>query len=386
MSEPFATPVSTTRSDAHPAPVARAVTSRAVVEVERFTGEAGEWDAFVRGSAGWTNCHLAGWRTVIERACGHDCIYLAARDGAGTLSGVLPLVRVKSMVFGHFLVSMPFLNYGGPLGSEEAVEALVRRAVELATESGAGLLELRRRSPLATVPSGEWSLSTRKITVVLDLSPGDAPAVWKRLDGKLRSQIRRPQKEGVTVRFGAAEVGPFYAVFSRHMRDLGTPTLSRRWFEEVAAAFRDDVWFACAYLGNQPVAGGCGFRSGDEFEITWASALNAYKQVAPNMLLYWSFIERAAEARIRTFNFGRCTPESGTHKFKRQWGSRDEQLSWYDFTLAAPRGSGGAPHAGRGAKTPSPDDAAYAWGPRLWKHLPLGIATAIGPRIVKYIP
>ena len=37
-------------------------------------------------------------------------------------------------------------------------------------------------------------------------------------------------------------------------------------------------------------------------------------------------------------------------------------------------------------KTPSPDDAAYAWGPRLWKRLPLPVATALGPRIVKYIP
>ena len=93
------------------------------------------------------------------------------------------------------------------------------------------------------------------------------------------------------------------------------------------------------------------------------------------MLLYWSFMERATKQGLTVFNFGRCSAGSGTHRFKRQWGSRDEQLWWYQ--QAAP---------GRLAATPSPDDAAYAWGPRLWKRLPLGLATLLGPRIVRSIP
>ena len=58
---------------------------------------------------------------------GHDCLYLAARDHAGRIEGVLPLVRVKSRIFGHFLVSMPFLNYGGPVGSPRATALLAER-------------------------------------------------------------------------------------------------------------------------------------------------------------------------------------------------------------------------------------------------------------------
>jgi hypothetical protein len=89
-------------------------------------------------------------------------------------------------------------------------------------------------------------------------------------------------------------------------------------------------------------------------------------------------MERACDHGLGTFNFGRCTSGSGTHKFKLQWGARDEQLWWYDWQ---------APDAVEGAgKTPSPDDAAYSWGPKLWKRLPVPLATALGPRIVKYIP
>jgi lipid II:glycine glycyltransferase (peptidoglycan interpeptide bridge formation enzyme) len=217
--------------------------------------------------------------------------------------------------------------------------------------------------------------------VVLDLPPvpDAAGTLWKRLDAKVRSQVRRPQKEGVTVRFGFDQVEPFFAVFSRHMRDLGTPTQPRRLFEAISAVFPDDVWFGCAYLNGAAVAAGCGFRWGTEFEMTWASSLSTYKRLAPNMLLYWAFMERAANEGLRTFNFGRCTTGSGTHRFKQQWGTRDEQLWWY---MLSPRRL----MSRRLGKTPSPDDGAYAWGPRVWRKLPLPLANALGPQIVRYIP
>ena len=88
--------------------------------VAPYTGTADAWDAFVATQPGWTHFHRYGWRAVIERVFGHQCLYLAARDADGALHGVLPLVRVRSAVFGHYLVSMPFLNYGGPLGTGEA--------------------------------------------------------------------------------------------------------------------------------------------------------------------------------------------------------------------------------------------------------------------------
>jgi len=340
------------------------------LRVGPFAGPADEWDQFVRRQNGWTHFHLAGWRDVIADVFGHECPYLEARDGAGALRGVVPLVRVRSLLFGHFLVSMPFVNYGGPLGDAEAVQALAGRAAELAAESGAHLLELRSRQDLSL----DLPVSHRKITVLLDLTPANGTGVWDRLNAKVRSQVRRPQKEGVEVRFGAEQVAPFHRVFAHHMRDLGTPTLPARFFAALARQFGDDVWFGCGYHEGRTVAAGCGFRWGDEFEMTWASALRAYNKIAPNMLLYWRFMEQCMSLGVRTFNFGRCTPESGTHKFKRQWGTRDEALWWYQ---SGPR---------REAGTPSPDHGPYAWGPRIWRRLPLALANTVGPALVKYIP
>lgn len=329
-----------------------------------------EWDALVRRCDGWTHFHLSGWRDVIARTFGHETLYLEARDGAGALHGVLPLVDVRSMAFGRYLVSMPFVSYGGPLGSAEAVRALAAAALDEGRRRRVKLVELRSRTGQAL----DLPVSHRKITVVLDLPPDDPDALFGQLPSKLRAQVRRPQKEGVEVRFGRDQLEPFYAVFARHMRDLGTPVQSRRLFENLAAAFPDDVWFACAFLRGRAVAAGCGVRWGTEFEITWASALREFNALAPNMLVYWRLMERCVREGVRTFNFGRCTPDSGTHRFKRQWGGRDVPLWWYQWS------------AGGAAATPSPDDGRYAWGPRLWRRLPLSVASRLGPLVVRGIP
>lgn len=339
--------------------------------VSAFQGAAAEWDAFAARQDGYTHFHRHGWKDVIERVFRHECLYLAARED-GALTAVLPLVRVRSRLFGHYLVSMPFLNYGGPLGSDRGVGALAAHAVERARGEGVRLLEFRSRRALPL----ELPVSHRKVTVVLDLPDGGPDVLLKAFGAKLRSQVRRPAREGVEVRFGPDQVGPFFEVFSRHMRDLGTPTQPRRLFEELAARFPQDVWFGVAWLGNEPIAGGAGFRWGAEFEMTWASALAEHNRIAANMGLYWAFLERAMAEGCRVFNFGRCTPGGGTHRFKLQWGGREEPLYWYQWA----RSGAGA------AATPSPDQGAYAWGPRIWKRLPLGLATALGPRVVRGIP
>lgn len=337
--------------------------------VSLYPGPAEPWDAFIRGQVGWTHFHRFGWRRVLQRVMGHECPYLVAREADGTIAGVLPLVRVRSALFGHYLVSQPFVNYGGPLGTDAAIQALTAEAARLAESGGVKLLELRSRRELPL----DLPVSHRKVTVVLDLPPGDPQATFKKFEAKLRSQVRKPGKEGVTIRFGHDQVRPFFQVFARHMRDLGTPTQPERLFAELAAEFPDDMWTACAYLGGMPVAGGIGFRWDNEFEMTWASSLHAHSRISPNMGLYWAFMEKCVQEGVTLFNFGRTTPGSGTHRFKMQWGGREEPLWWYQ-------------RADGVAQTPSPDDARYAWGPRLWRKLPVSLATVLGPRIVRGIP
>jgi hypothetical protein len=164
---------------------------------------------------------------------------------------------------------------------------------------GVSLLEggAERRGDAIT---GSADRSTRKITVVRDLPHGGGPVLWKQLDGKVRSQVRRPQKEGVQVRFGVDQVAPFFSIFARHMRDLGTPTQPKRLFEALVDAFPDDVWFGCAYLGKEAIAAGCGFHWGnrpDDVRIGARSAQTDRRQHAA-----FGHHVRAADTGLTAFN------------------------------------------------------------------------------------
>jgi FemAB-related protein (PEP-CTERM system-associated) len=340
-----------------------------MTHVRECTAAAETWDAYVRAAPHSTFCHLAGWREIMSDVLGHEFFSLVARDDAGTWQGVLPFVRVKSPLFGHFLVSMPFLNAGGAIGGEHAVAALLDWSLVEARRSGADLLELRSRIPV----SGGLRRSDRKITVHRVLPP-DWESLWKSFPAKLRSQIRRPQKEGFDVRFGLDQREAFYDVFSRDMRSLGTPVLPGALFERIATVFPREVEFGVVYRGEQPIAAGCGFVWRNEFEMVWASSLREYRRQAPNMLLYWSFMQRMIARGIGVFDFGRCTPGGNTHAFKRQWGGTDVGLPWAQWSR------------GEVTATPSPARPIFRAAAACWRHLPLAVANRLGPMIAARIP
>jgi serine/alanine adding enzyme len=328
------------------------------------------WDRFVATASESTFCHLAGWREIMTGVLGHEALYLAATDGTGAWRGALPLVRVKS-ILGHYLVSLPFLNDGGPLGDDGARLHLVEHAVTEARRSGATLLELRARSG---VP-GPVLPSNRKISVHLAM-PASVEDLWeKTFRAKLRSQVRRPTKDGMTARCGPRELAPFYDVFARNMRDLGTPVLPRAFFERIAAVFGDRVVFATVYTAEgNPAAAACCLVWRDELEVTWASSLRELNRLSPNMLLYARLMEEAIARGVRLFNFGRCTPDGPTHRFKQQWGGDDVPLPWAYWSKSGAVG------------TPSPDRPLFRAATAVWSRLPMAIANRLGPMLARQLP
>ena len=209
--------------------------------------DAVEWDDFVRAHPDATGYHEWGWRRVFKRALGHDSVYLIVRE-CGAIVGSLPLVHIKSPIFGRTLTSLAFLNYGGVVAtSETAAEALVNAARALAAELRCHHVELRHKS--RRVP--ELPCRQHKVAMLLALEAG----TWERLDRKVRNQIRKAQKSGLTVEQGDHRLlDQFYEVFARNMRDLGTPVYSPRLFAEVLSAFPERAHLHVVRLGSRPVA------------------------------------------------------------------------------------------------------------------------------------
>ena len=114
------------------------------------------WDRFVKATPTGTFFHRAGWAKVIETAFGHATHYsFTERDGA--ITGVLPLGRVKTLLFGDTLISNPFCVYGGPLAADaESETALIGHAESLLMRTGARALEFRYLGSAEDTAASGW--------------------------------------------------------------------------------------------------------------------------------------------------------------------------------------------------------------------------------------
>ena len=328
-------------------------------------------DAYVAAHPEATAYHRRAWADLVHDTFGHRTANLVA-ESDGRIVGVLPLVFFRSAVFGRFAVSMPFFNYGGILADDAAVEReLLARAVAEARAAGCSHLELRHTRQHFP----ELASKRHKVAMVLPLAPnGDAQ--WLALDKKVRNQVRKAEKEGLTGESGGSELLPsFYEVFAHNMRDLGTPVYSSRFFDAVLTAFPDRSRVFVVRANGRPVAASIVHWTGATIEVPWASALREFNPLCANVLLYWHMVQFAVSRGCRSFDFGRSTPDEGTFRFKKQWGAEPRELVWEYWTAD-----------GTGVPELNPNNPKFDLAIRAWQRLPVWLATALGPSIVRNIP
>ncbi len=367
-------------------------------------GDENAWDAFVREHPGANLYHLSAWKKVLESAYGHRTYFLIAwekRDPAShssgtdpgaeeTVAGVLPLVHMKHLFFGNRLTSLPFFDLGGILSrDEEAEKVLISEAVRLGIGLKADCIELRHTQAHACLePDSGWDpgeqegrgkncrmwTSSQKVRMLLGL-PSSPDELMKSFKAKLRSQIRKPQKEGLTAEVGGEELlDDFYQVFVVNMRALGSPVHAKRLMFHVMETFREQARIVICRKDAVPVACSFVLAFGDTLYNPWASALRAYNRFSPNMLLYWSMMEHAIENGLSRFDFGRSTPGEGTFKFKEQWGALPEPLNWQFVFLGA-----------KEREESISENSLMQKAGRYWSRLPIPVTRVVGPMIRKHI-
>jgi FemAB-related protein (PEP-CTERM system-associated) len=330
------------------------------------------WESFVTRNASIPLSHHPQWMSVLARGLRQSPYCLEARAGDTTV-GLLPLMFVRSVFFGRFLIGLPYLNYGGIMTDEPTIaRQLIDRAVKLADELDVRFLELRHESPYDH--PGLVTRSGSKVHMRLGL-PATPGQLWDQLSAKVRNQVRKGTKSELTVDWGGDErLDEFYDIFSQNMRDLGTPVFSRRLFAEIIRQFPDRAEFCVIRSGAAPVAAALLLHGWGITEVPSASSLRQYNHTCANMLMYWKLLERATERGQAVFDFGRSSPESNTYRFKQQWGAIPFPAEWQHYVR---KGS---------AADMRPDNPRYGRMIHLWQRLPVGLTRWVGPMIVRGIP
>jgi len=366
------------------------------------SSERESWDAYVSRHPEASLFHLFGWQDIIHRTYGHKTYYLMAvcgeaeaaavrRENSSLLAenavGILPLVHLKHVIFGNCLVSLPFLDGGGILaGSKEVEESLLCEAINLGRKTGASRIELRQERPLASCNdiSAFCSESSReplqiatrsdKVRMLLNL-PESSQMLMKSFKSKLRSQIAKPLKEGLTSRTGGVELlEDFYKVFLVNMRDLGSPVHSIKLMRHVLSEFSESSKIIVIYKAKEAVAAALVVGFEKMLRNPWASSLRKYASLSPNMLLYLRVLEYACDNGYQVFDFGRSSAGEGTYKFKEQWGAVPTPLYWHYIFLD-----------GKLPNLEGSEKERFEKATRYWQKLPLVITRVIGPSIRKHI-
>lgn len=324
-----------------------------------------EWDRFVETRPEASHHHLYGWKQVIEQTYRQSCDYLAAVDN-GRILGVLPLAFVQTRLFGRSMTSLPYLDSAG-LASDtaEASQALVDYARELTRSRGAGYLEIRQTWPLE---SG-FRIDTHKVSLQLSVQR-DPEAQWGQLSSERRNRVRKAQKGGLSTSLcGEERLHEFYDVWSRNMRDLGSPAHSVAWFRNVLQTFPDRSGLLLVDSESRAVGASVWLEFKGTLSVPWVSSLRSEFARHPNDLLYWAAVEAASQRGHARFDFGRSTRSSGNFTYKQRWGAEAQPLYWhYDSAEAQ-------------ARLPTEERWVFRLAVALWKRLPVRVANGLGPRL-----
>ena len=324
-----------------------------------------QWDAFVFAHPDATFFHRAAWSRVIELAFRRKCHFLYALAD-GEVQGVLPLVHVKSLLFGNALISTGFYVYGGPLAvSADAHAALDEAAWDLARELGARSLEYRNRTRLRP----DWPCKADQYATFKRPIDADPEVNMKAIPRKQRAMVRKGIKFELQAEIERTPER-FFALYSQSVRNLGSPVFPRRLYGALLAEFGEDCDVLTVTHEGSAVASVLSFYFRDEVLPYYGGGGADARRLAAHDFMYWSLMEHARARGCTTFDFGRSKVGTGSHSFKKNWGFDPTPL-FYEFRLAP------------GAEMPdiNPLNPKYRMMVAVWRRLPLAVANWLGPKI-----
>jgi len=333
------------------------------------------WDAYVMQHQEGTLFHLIAWKNVIEKSFGHKSYYLMAMEKDekmqdARIAGILPLFRIKSFIFGDYLVSVPFAELGGPVADNEKVcKSLLDHAINIAEEIKCDYLELRNREKLPNLCSKSLYFNFSK-----EIFP-NVDDNMQAIPRKARRMIRVGGKKGLTYKFYSQLPDEFYEIMAKSFHSLGTPVFSQKFFKNFINEFKGTVdTMIVRNSEGVPVSGVLTFYFKDRVMPYYAGSIFQYRKLAPNDFMYWELIKHGCEKGYRIFDFGRSKADTGSFHFKRHWGFKPEPIA-YQYQLIQLKEM---PNL-------SPSNPKYKKKIELWKKLPYAATKIIGPLIARYL-
>ena len=325
------------------------------------------WDEYVLSHPAGTVFHLTAWKKVVEKTFGHKAHYLADKQN-GCIQGICPMFELKSLLFGHCFVSIPFAELGGILADDEGIEGdLINSACRIAESGKAQYLELRNRKELQGFKTKSLYYNFRK-----EIS-SDHDENLKAIPRKSRAMVRNAIKKGLTAETGHHLLDEFYNILALNYHRLGTPIFTKKFFKNFLGEYgRNADILVVRTPEGELAAAVLFFVFKDQMIPYYAGSDFQYRRLGPNDFMYWELMKLAVEKACAVFDYGRSKVGTGSFSFKKHWGFEPVPLSYQYHLISLEE----LPNL-------SPANPKYRKKIEMWQKMPHVITKIVGPLISK---
>lgn len=330
------------------------------------------WDDYLARAKDAALFHDWRWGDAVSDGFGYETLRLIARRD-GRVAGLLPLIDVRSALFGRSLISTAFAIGGGALADDdETLFKLGEKALELGRERRVNYVELRG----GVAPGAEWRAKAGLYAAFSKPLPAHVDDILRWLPKNRRSEVRKAIElltSGETRSRLDGTPEEFHALYAAAVRNLGTPVFSILFVRALVKHFSSDAEIALIERGGKPVATLLSFRFRDlamPYYIGGAPEARALK--AYDYLYYW-LMRRSIERGAKIFDFGRSKIGSSHYQTKTYWGFEPRPLVYHVALVRA-----------KSLPNVSPNNPKFAAMSTAWRRLPLPIANAAGPLLARH--
>lgn len=330
-------------------------------------GDCEKWDTYVKHHPKATVYHLSAWGRAVSRSMGHKHHYIYLEE-KGEICALLPLIHIKSRLFGNSLISVAFATNGGPLYDNAAALALLDQECKMITrELGVDFLECRNRKGI----HDDWPAKKESYSNFRKMLSPDNEENMLAIPRKQRAMVRKGIKFGLKAIVDDLP-DRLFAMYSESVRNLGSPVFPKKLFY----CLKEEYGQNCEILTieteqGKAISSVMTFYFRDEVVPYYGGGTVEARELAANDFMYWSVMARAVNHKsCKIFDFGRSKNGTGAFSFKKNWGFEPEALH-YEFIL----------QDGQEMPDINPLNPKYRLMIKTWKKLPLLVANFIGPLI-----
>jgi len=327
-----------------------------------------QWDETVLNSSNPQFFHQSCWiRTLAETYNFKPLCFMLPEEHGCTV----PMLIVKTLSGRKKAVALPFSDGCDIVCNEISPDELVDKLLSISREEKIDRLEFLGVSRF--IPSGEPSHSYYGHRLQLTK---DEKELWKKLSSSKQRNIKKAQREGVTVAFynDSESIREYYRLHCITRKRHGLPPQPVSFFDAIVnnVVGKGSGEVALARSGKEIIAGALFLFCKSEVLYKFGASDKSLQNMRSNDLLMWEGIKRYAQKGYSILSFGKTEMfHDGLCRFKEGFGAL--RVTLFDHIYDVSTGK---------KRIESPD--VQGFHNRIFRIMPIALLRLSGKLLYKY--